>query len=152
MSKINRHGEHQIVYELDDGRSGSFRAHPEIVDIIDIAFSGIEFQENTHPGMLATEKYLKEIMRNGGKLAVVMLVDDITREIVQTEECPRCKKQVPLGTVEIRHSAQVYAGRFCEDCAIRGYRDHCGVDGTPQLSESELDEPLEPEEGIGFDL
>ncbi len=64
---------------------------------------------------------------------------------INTEECPRCHRQVPLGEVMERHSAQVYTGKFCEQCAIEGYRDHCGID-RPMLTQVDLDEPLEPEE------
>lgn len=144
LKRITRENTFQIRYEMSDGTYSSFRADEEICDFIDLAIGNVELIENIHAGMVATEKYLKQVYKNHGALALRMLIDNIIEEN-DTQECPRCKKQVPYGEVQERHSAQVYAGKFCEDCAISGYRDHCGIDGTPQLSASELDEPLEPD-------
>jgi len=51
--------------------------------------------------------------------------------LLETEECPRCRQQVPEGQVCRRYSYSVYAGKFCDDCCL-GYRDHCGPQGDPQ--------------------
>jgi len=61
----------------------------------------------------------------------------------ETEKCPRCRKQVPLGQVYERYSYGIYAGKFCDSCC-GGYRDNCGG-GDP----NDLDEPIEPEEYYG---
>ena len=63
-------------------------------------------------------------------------------------KCAYCKEDKPRGQME-RYSASVYAGRMCDDCAYRKYRDHCGVDGTPQLTQADVDEPIEPEACFG---
>jgi hypothetical protein len=65
----------------------------------------------------------------------------------RNETCPKCKNQVPAGTIVERRSFTVYAGKFCENCC-RGYRDHCGLD-QPQGDPAILDEPLEPEPYYG---
>jgi hypothetical protein len=74
-------------------------------------------------------------------------------ELCDTEECPRCEKTVPMGQVRRWHSYGVYAGKFCEECAYNGYRDHCGLDGR-QGDPQDLDEDIEPEEyySMGLDL
>jgi len=59
--------------------------------------------------------------------------------------CNYCKEQKPQAQQE-RYSAGCYAGRMCDDCAWRRYRDHCG---TPQLTQADLDEPIEPESYYG---
>lgn len=61
-----------------------------------------------------------------------------------TVKCPKCRKQVPAGTVYARYSFTVYAGKFCDKCC-NGYRDRCGLDGS-QGDPNDLDEPLEPED------
>lgn len=51
--------------------------------------------------------------------------------------CRRCEK---VGDdVEERYSFGSYAGVLCVECAIQGFRDHCGIGGR-QGSEQELDE------------
>lgn len=67
----------------------------------------------------------------------------------KTAACPRCKDQVPVGSISERYSFTVYAGKFCENCCL-GYRDHCGLD-QPQGNPDDLDEPLEPEAYYGSD-
>lgn len=88
--------------------------------------------------------------------------DDITSgplpEMETQRPCSRCKQPKP--DVEVRHSYGIYAGRFCDECAYNGYRDHCGLvknrDGsysqggqgdTRELEE--MGEQVEPEDG-GF--
>ena len=69
-------------------------------------------------------------------------------EKMTTSECGYCHEQKPHAKQE-RYSAGCYAGRMCDDCAYSRYRDHCGVDGTPQLTQADCDEPIEPEPCIG---
>lgn len=67
-------------------------------------------------------------------------------------ECFRCdgKGVIPCsrcGTfhkVDVRYSFSVYAGIFCEECAINGFRDSCGI-GQSQGNPADLDEPYEEE-------
>lgn len=63
-------------------------------------------------------------------------------EKITTSECAYCNEQKPHARQE-RYSAGVYAGRMCDDCAYSRYRDHCG---TPQLTQADLDEVIEPED------
>ena len=60
------------------------------------------------------------------------------------KECGYCNEQKPHAKQE-RYSAGCYAGKMCDDCAYSKYRDHCGVDGTPQLTQADCDEPIEAE-------
>lgn len=39
--------------------------------------------------------------------------------------CFKCGEK--KDTVEEQYSFGVYAGRMCRECAINGYRDHCGL-------------------------
>lgn len=71
-------------------------------------------------------------------------------EVLETEECRKCHKQVPQGQVQQRYSYGVYAGRMCEGCAISGYRDQCGLSGA-QGNPQDLDEELEPEPYYGME-
>lgn len=63
--------------------------------------------------------------------------------IVDTLICGYCKESKHTAKVE-RYSAGIYAGRMCDDCAYNRYRDHCGLDNTPQLTQADLDEIIEP--------
>lgn len=71
-------------------------------------------------------------------------------EAFKTEICPKCRKEVPLGSVDAKYSFGVYAGKFCDECGIRGYRDHCGLD-QPMGTQAEIDEPIEPEPYYGME-
>lgn len=64
---------------------------------------------------------------------------------ITTSECAYCREQKPRAKQE-RYSASVYAGRMCDDCAYRKYRDHCGLDDTPMLTQADLSEDLEPDD------
>lgn len=55
--------------------------------------------------------------------------------------CSRCQLKKP--DVEEQYSYGVYAGRYCRDCAIHGFRDACGQLDGQQGDPNELDEPLE---------
>lgn len=72
--------------------------------------------------------------------------------------CNSCGEPKP--DVEERHSYGIYAGRLCNDCAYKGFRDHCGLVKLPngrysdgqQVDTRELEEMgevVEPEDG-GF--
>lgn len=70
--------------------------------------------------------------------------DDIKEEEFESifrTFCNRCGFQKP--DVEVRYSYGVYAGRFCVECAVAGYRDGCGLIDGKQGSASDLDEPLD---------
>jgi len=69
------------------------------------------------------------------------------------KECSYCHTKKPAAQQE-RYSAGVYAGKMCDDCAYSKYRDHCGLDNTPQLTQADVDEDIEPEDyyGMGRDL
>jgi len=41
------------------------------------------------------------------------------------ETCSRCRQ--PKSDVEARYSYGIYAGKYCGECAYKGYRDHCGL-------------------------
>jgi hypothetical protein len=56
--------------------------------------------------------------------------------MVDKETCTSCGKEDD--TVERRYSCGIYAGRLCEECAMK-YRDHCGID-REQCAVEELDE------------
>lgn len=72
----------------------------------------------------------------------------MNKMLVDASICAYCNEQKP-DAQQVRYSAGVYAGRMCDDCAYRKYRDHCGVDGTPQLTQADVDEPIEAEECFG---
>ena len=65
------------------------------------------------------------------------------QEIMEASEsfCPKCKESGQ--EVCERYSFGVYAGKMCETCAVRGYRDRCGI-GRPQGTQAEIDEIIEP--------
>lgn len=60
-------------------------------------------------------------------------------------KCNNCQKDGG----EERHSFGVYAGFLCRECAITGFRDHCGLLDGKQGDASDLDEPLDPEDYHG---
>lgn len=66
--------------------------------------------------------------------------------------CQRCEAQKP--DVEVHYSYGVIAGVLCRDCAISGYRDHCGLTGhmgtKAEYEEMEGPGSYEPEEGDSF--
>ena len=62
--------------------------------------------------------------------------------------CPRCKQP---GNVCVRYSFGVYAGKMCEPCARKGYRDQCGLGPNGQGDPNDLDEPLDPEPYYGME-
>lgn len=83
------------------------------------------------------------------KNEVVWVPKDRCEEI-PTSECGYCHEQKPNAKQE-RYSAGCYAGRMCNDCAYSRYRDHCGVDGTPQLTQADVCEDIEPDDwGFGI--
>jgi hypothetical protein len=165
LKSIGRQGNFQINYEMSDGIGSSFRADREVVDLIDIAFGGVELQGAMHPGMTATNKYLKAVYEKHGAQALHMIVDSIVEdalkesamkaqetipidELDQHETCPRCQEQVALGEVCERYSVtgpggRIYAGKFCKQCCY-GYIDNCGLD-RPYATQADVDEPVEPE-------
>ena len=52
--------------------------------------------------------------------------------------CFKCDEK--KDTVEEPYSFGVYAGRMCRECAINGYRDHCGLLDGHQGNPADLDE------------
>ena len=70
-------------------------------------------------------------------------------QMMATSECRYCNKQKPRAKQE-RYSFSVYAGKMCDDCAYRKYRDHCGLDGS-QGDPQDLEEP-EDYYSMGRDL
>ena len=58
--------------------------------------------------------------------------------------CGYCHEEKP-NTKQERYSAGCYAGRMCDACAYSRYRDHCGLGDTPQLTQADVDEPIESE-------
>ena len=58
--------------------------------------------------------------------------------------CGSCRFKKP--DVEVRHSFGVYAGRFCKECAIKNFRDGCGLVDGKQGDISDLEEPYYEEE------
>ena len=65
---------------------------------------------------------------------------------VNKEMCHVCKQLKP--DVEKQYSYGVYAGTMCKDCAINGFRDHCGHTGhmgTEQEWNELGDVPYNPE-------
>ena len=65
------------------------------------------------------------------------------QEIITAAEtfCPKCEKTDK--DVEEHYSHGVYCGKMCEDCAISGYTDQCGI-GRPQGTQADIDEIIEP--------
>jgi len=43
-----------------------------------------------------------------------------------------------------QYSYGVYAGRYCDECASRRFRDNCGHRPEGQGNPQDLDEPLDP--------
>ena len=72
--------------------------------------------------------------------AFIGLVDALSGNETKTE-CPRCYKY--KSDVEKRYSFTIYAGKMCEDCAISGFTDQCGI-GRRQGTQAEIDETIEP--------
>ena len=70
------------------------------------------------------------------------------REVLARGICPRCEKT--SDTIEEQYSYRVYAGVFCRECAIHGYRDQCGHgptgQGNPYELEAEFGERYEAED------
>lgn len=73
-------------------------------------------------------------------------------EIVNNEEaeatfhlyCGSCRLKKP--DVDTQYSYGVYAGRFCKECAIKNFRDGCGLVDGKQGNISDLEEPYYEEE------
>jgi hypothetical protein len=55
-----------------------------------------------------------------------------------TSVCRKCGEE--KDTVEEQYSYGVYAGKMCRECAINGYRDHCGLLDDEQGDPRELEE------------
>jgi len=64
-------------------------------------------------------------------------------EALRTGRCPRCNQR--KSTIDEQYSFGVYAGVMCRECAIRGYRDACGLLDGQQGDPADLDEPYDPE-------
>lgn len=75
----------------------------------------------------------------------VLWVHERVCKKLDTSECGYCNEQKPDARQQ-RYSAGIYAGRMCDDCAYSRYRDHCGLDNTPQLTQADCDEAIEPED------
>jgi len=55
-----------------------------------------------------------------------------------SNHCFKCGED--KDTVEEQYSYGVYAGRMCRECAIDGFRDHCGLLDGEQGDYRELEE------------
>ena len=66
------------------------------------------------------------------------------RELADKGICPLCRQKA--NGVQEQYSFQVYAGIMCTECAIHGYRDHCGLSGHSQGDPQDLDETYYEEE------
>ena len=77
LKRIGRRGKFQINYEMSDGTCSAFRADTEVVDLIDIIFGDVELQEDMHPGMTATKKYLAAVYKAHGEQALQAIVDSV---------------------------------------------------------------------------
>jgi len=64
--------------------------------------------------------------------------DEYTDPFGADNHCFKCGKN--KDTVEEQYSFGVYAGRMCRECAIKGYRDHCGLLDGEQGNPRELEE------------
>lgn len=63
---------------------------------------------------------------------------DYLREILESGICPECGQEKP--DIDEQCSFGYYAGVSCRDCAIDGFRDHCGHSPEGQGNPQELDD------------
>jgi hypothetical protein len=68
-------------------------------------------------------------------------IDDLPQEQAELRfrsHCSRCGFDKP--SVSIKYSYGIYAGRYCDECAIAGFNDGCGLVDGQQGNPYELGE------------
>lgn len=163
---IDNNSEVLVVYPV--GPEGAFETSPDdFLEMFNTTEEALAYVNNLDEKTVA---YIKSKYRNQqtGQSSIIPQASSVTNLFTLktaqfdlppgfTQEpaepsrpCSRCRQ--PKDDVLERYSFGIYAGKMCDDCAYRGYRDHCGLVRNPDGTYSEgrqgdpntLDEQVEP--------